>query len=163
MKKPFKDTKLGQFLSKTAPKVLGVVADVLPDKGLLGIVKNLIDNEPDMIAEQKAEALKLMQEFELELEKIELSDRNSARDLQKTALTQDDKFSKHYLYYLSSFVIVSSTAFGMMLFFVDFPESNRRLVEMFADIYLFAGAVMVLQFFFGSSQSSHDKSKQLFK
>ena len=42
-KKKFKDTKVGQFLLKKLP---GIVGDVLPDKGALGIVKNLIDNDP---------------------------------------------------------------------------------------------------------------------
>tara|TARA_R100000544_G_C2227059_1_gene61518 strand:+ start:2534 stop:2971 length:438 start_codon:yes stop_codon:yes gene_type:complete len=43
-----KDTKLGAWLASKAPKVLGVVGDLLPDKGALGIVKNLLDNDPDI-------------------------------------------------------------------------------------------------------------------
>ena len=42
-KKKFKETKLGSFLSKTAPNILGTLGDVLPNQGVLGIVKNLID------------------------------------------------------------------------------------------------------------------------
>ena len=34
-KKKYKDTKVGQFLSKTAPSILGTVGDVLPDQGVL--------------------------------------------------------------------------------------------------------------------------------
>lgn len=45
MKKPFKETKVGKFLLDKLP---GFVAGTLPDKGVLGIVKNLIDNEPDL-------------------------------------------------------------------------------------------------------------------
>ena len=41
-----KDTKLGAWLASKAPKVLGVVGDLLPDSGALGVVKNLLDNEP---------------------------------------------------------------------------------------------------------------------
>ena len=46
--KKFKDTKLGKFIKLKAPKVLEVAGDLLPDEGLLGVVKNLIDNEPDL-------------------------------------------------------------------------------------------------------------------
>lgn len=45
-KKKIKDTKLGAWLASKAPNILGVVGDLLPDKGALGIVKNLIDKDP---------------------------------------------------------------------------------------------------------------------
>jgi len=41
-----KNTKLGAWLKGKAPKVLDVVGDLLPDKGALGVVKNLLDKEP---------------------------------------------------------------------------------------------------------------------
>lgn len=43
-----KDTGLGKWLKSKAPNVLSVVGDLLPDKGGLGIVKNLIDKDPDV-------------------------------------------------------------------------------------------------------------------
>ena len=47
-KKKIKDTKLGIWLREKAPNVLGLVGDLLPDSGALGIVKNLLDKEPDV-------------------------------------------------------------------------------------------------------------------
>ena len=47
-KKKIKDTALGKWLKSKAPKVLDVMGDALPDKGALGIVKNLLGNEPDV-------------------------------------------------------------------------------------------------------------------
>jgi len=41
MSKKFKDTKLGVFLGKTAPHILTIAGDLLPDAGVLGIVKKL--------------------------------------------------------------------------------------------------------------------------
>ncbi len=38
-----KDTKLGAWLKSKAPKVLDVVGNMLPDRGGLGVVKNLLD------------------------------------------------------------------------------------------------------------------------
>jgi hypothetical protein len=40
-----KDTKLGGWLKVKAPGILSLVGDLLPDKGGLGIVKNLLDKE----------------------------------------------------------------------------------------------------------------------
>jgi len=47
-RKKIKDTKLGQWLKSKAPDVLDTVADLLPDKGGLGVVKNLLDKKPDI-------------------------------------------------------------------------------------------------------------------
>ena len=50
-----KDTKLGGWLKIKAPGILSLVGDLLPDKGGLGIVKNLLDRERDVDpAEAKA-------------------------------------------------------------------------------------------------------------
>ena len=50
-----KDTKLGGWLKEKAPNVFDTVADLLPDKGGLAIVKNLIKKEPGVDpAEAKA-------------------------------------------------------------------------------------------------------------
>jgi len=43
-----KDTKVGQWLKEKAPSVLDVVGDVLPDRGVLGVVKNLVDKDPTL-------------------------------------------------------------------------------------------------------------------
>ena len=43
-----KDTKLGKWLKSKAPNVLSTVGDLLPDHGALGLVKNLIDKDPDV-------------------------------------------------------------------------------------------------------------------
>ena len=47
-KKKIKDTKLGGWLKSKAPQVLEVVGDLLPDSGGLGVVKNLIDKDPEV-------------------------------------------------------------------------------------------------------------------
>ena len=54
-KKRIKDTGLGKWLKEKAPGVLDTVGDMLPDQGALGVVKNLLDKEPDVDpAEAKA-------------------------------------------------------------------------------------------------------------
>ena len=50
-----KDTGLGKWLKSKAPNILDVVGDLLPDKGGLGVVKNLIDKDSSVDpAEAKA-------------------------------------------------------------------------------------------------------------
>ena len=49
--KKIKDTGLGKWLKNKAPNVLAVVGDFLPAQGALGVVKNLIDKDPDVDTE----------------------------------------------------------------------------------------------------------------
>ena len=53
MSRKFKDTKVGKLLSKVAPSVLNVAGDLLPDAGVLGVVKNLIDKDESIPAQDK--------------------------------------------------------------------------------------------------------------
>ena len=75
-KKKFKDTKLGGLLSKIAPKILNVAGDFLPDAGVLNMVSKMIDADPDISPEDK----KMLQNHQKELYKIEVADRDSARN-----------------------------------------------------------------------------------
>jgi len=47
-----KDTKLGAWLKEKAPGILDTVGDLLPNQGGLGIVKNLLDRDPDVSPEE---------------------------------------------------------------------------------------------------------------
>lgn len=68
-KKPFKETKVGKFLFDKIPSLAG---DILPDKGILGVVKNLIDSDDSMGQAEKDDLYK-------ELYEMEVADRDSAR------------------------------------------------------------------------------------
>jgi len=67
--KKVKDTKLGRWLKEKVPSVLDVVGDALPDQGVLGMVKNLVDKNPDVSMEDKLEFEKLKQQQEVEAQK----------------------------------------------------------------------------------------------
>ena len=73
--KQLKDTKIGKFLAEKAPDVLDVAGALLPDAGLLGVVKNLIDKDPNLTQEDKQQ----IHEQLVELYKLEVEDRDSAR------------------------------------------------------------------------------------
>lgn len=64
-RKKLRDTLVGQWLREKAPKVLEAVGDAIPDSGVLGVVKRLVDGDPDLTAEQKLEFDKLRLEQEM--------------------------------------------------------------------------------------------------
>jgi len=68
-KKKFKETKVGQFLLGKSG-VLDSLADVLPDKGLLGVVKNLIDKDEALPPPDKEMALKLLEQDIVEAQEV---------------------------------------------------------------------------------------------
>jgi|MGYP001443848679 hypothetical protein len=68
-KKKFKNTKVGQFLLGKSG-VLDSLAEVLPDKGLLGVVKNLIDRDDTLPPPDKEMALKLLEQDIAEAQEI---------------------------------------------------------------------------------------------
>jgi len=69
-KKKFSETKVGKFLSKAAPGILGTVGDILPDNGVLGVVKNLISKDEAMPAEDKEKAMKLLEMDMVEMQEV---------------------------------------------------------------------------------------------
>jgi len=69
MKKKFKDTKVGQFLVGKGG-VFSSLTDSIPDKGLLGLVKNLITKDDTLPPQDKETALKLLEMDNNELVEI---------------------------------------------------------------------------------------------
>lgn len=117
-KKKFKDTKVGQFLLKKLP---GFASDILPDKGILGVVKNLIDNEPDVTPEEKAK----MHEELIELYQLEVADRDSARnrEVEKAKTGQFD-----LMFNLTG--IIGLAAFAFIIYaivYLQIPENNKEV------------------------------------
>jgi len=72
-KKKFKDTKVGAFLTNAGSNIVDVVGDALPDNGVLGIVKGLLDKDDTLPPQDKETALKLLEMDSQEL--LEVSKR----------------------------------------------------------------------------------------
>jgi hypothetical protein len=97
-----KDTKLGQWLEGKAPTVFDMVKDALPDQGVLGVVKNLIDKEPGLTPEQKMEFDKLKFEQEMNAQ-------NNVSRRWEADMSSDAKIAK---------VIRPATMIALMVFFM---------------------------------------------
>lgn len=70
MSKEIKDKKLGNFLKNRAPVLLEKIAEVLPDKGGLAIIKNMISKDPILSEQEKEKAMKLLDLDIKEMENI---------------------------------------------------------------------------------------------
>ena len=156
-KKKFKNTKVGGFLSGIAPDLfktaLSIGGGLLPDGGLLQKLSDKIKTSSEINAEQKLEALALLN--------MDTEDRANARAMQIAALAQDDLFSKRFIYYLASFWSVISAAY---FFFTTFAEvRNERVADTILGFLLGTIIGSVVNYFFGSSAGSKDKMNKLFK
>ena len=79
-----KDTGLGKWLKSKAPNILDIVGDLLPDKGGLGVVKNLIDKDSSV---DPAEA-KAMLDAEVQFQ-------NNVSERWKADMASDVKLAKY--------------------------------------------------------------------
>jgi hypothetical protein len=70
MAKKFKDTKVGKFLLNNGSGIVNTIGDVLPNNGILGIVKGLIDKDKVLLPEDKEKALKLLEMDMVETQEV---------------------------------------------------------------------------------------------
>jgi hypothetical protein len=113
-------------------------------------VAKAIAGDPD--AAQKLAELDLKQ-FELEN-----ADRDSARHMQETALTQDDLFAKHFIYWFAWFWSVGSMAYFFAITFGQVPPSGKDFGNIILGFLLGTAVATIISFFYGSSKSSKDKT-----
>ena len=143
-RKKFKDTKVGKFLNNKAPKILDTVGDVLPDKGVLGIVKNLISSSDELSPEDKAIAFEHLKEaFELEVQ-----DRDSARN-REIEIAKVHKFD--FLFYLTGIIGLSVFCFIVYaIVYLQIPDQNKEIWIHLIGIS--EGVVLsIFGYYFGSS------------
>ena len=143
MSKKFKDTKLGKFLKDKAPNILNIVGNVLPDKGVLGIVKNLVDSEPSLTPEEKQQIHKQF----TELYQLEVADRDSAR---KREIEMVKAGSDDWVMNLTGIIGLSSFLLLLIaIVFIDVPEHNKEL--MIHTTGIVEGIVLsIVGYYFGS-------------
>ena len=140
-KKKFKDTKVGQFILKKIP---GFVGDILPEKGVLGVVRNLIDNEPSISPEQKKE----LKDELIEFYKLEVADRDSAR---KREVEKAKSGGFDFMFNLTGVIGLGTFAFIIYaIVYLQIPESNKEVWIHLIGIC--EGIVLsIFGYFFGSA------------
>ena len=140
-KKPFKDTKVGEFITSKLP---GFVGDILPDKGVLGIVKNLIDTDPQLSSEEKA----AMHQEVVDLYRLEVEDRDSAR---KREVEKAKTGGFDFMFNLTGLIGLLSFAFIIYaIVYLQIPESNKEV--WIHTIGIIEGIVLsIFGYFYGSA------------
>ena len=129
---------------------LAIAAATGDFKGVLSEVGDILGADLSDDGKALSEEFKIsIKEFELEFAKIEAADRDSARDMQQEALQQGDLFSKRFIYYLAAFWSVVGASFVFLVFFIDIPEKNLRLVDTLEGFVLGNIVASVMAFFFG--------------
>jgi len=139
--KPFKETKVGKFILDKLP---GFVSGALPDKGVLGVVKNLIDNDPKITPEEKAQMHKEL----VQLYELEVADRDSAR---KREVEKAKTGGFDLMFNLTG--LTGLTAFAFIIYaivYLEIPENNQEVWIHLIGIC--EGIVLsIFGYFFGSA------------
>jgi len=142
MKKPFKETTIG--------KLLFGAKELLPENGVLGVLKNLIDSDDTLTPEEREEAHKWL----IEAYKAEVSDRDSARnrEIEIAKTGRED-----WLFNLTG--MVGLGAFGVIVWAIlalDIPENNKELF--IHTIGIVEGVAMsIFGYYFGTSMKDNKK------
>jgi hypothetical protein len=118
-----KDWKITKFLKDKAPHILESIGDVLPDKGALGILKNLITKDTKISKEDKELLLKQLELDAKEYEEITKRwESDNKQDLKLPKLIRPIVLS----------VLVGLFVLTVVLSFFDvlIPESYLNLLEL---------------------------------
>jgi hypothetical protein len=142
-KKPFKETKLGKFLLGSKSSVGDAIGDLLPDSGILGIVKKLIDTDPDLSADEKEQAHQHL----VDLYELEVADRDSARKREVNLR----KYGTDWMFNATG--VVGLAAFAFLVYTVvttEVPETNKEIFIHLLGI-VEGVALSIFGYYFGSS------------
>lgn len=140
-KKQFKDTAIGKLLSK--------VTNSMPDKGVIGVIKNIIDLDDDLTPEEKKEANEML----LKAYEAEVLDRDSARKREVDA----KKVGKvDWLFNLTGIVGLGAFAFIIYAIIqIEVPEQNKEIF--IHGIGIVEGvALSIFGYFFGTSMKDNN-------
>jgi len=141
-KKPFKETKVG--------KLLGKVGGLLPESGVLGVLKEVIDTDNTLTPEEKEDAHNAL----LEAYKAEVQDRDSARS-REVEVSKSGKVD--WLFNITGLVGLSS--FGIVIWAIlslEIPDANKELFYHMVGIV--EGVVLsIFGYYFGTSMKDDKK------
>lgn len=160
------DTLLG-ILKGVAPVLATAVAGPAGGAAVgwiaskLGIDDATVEGVTQALTGNPEMALKL-KELDLEYAKLETADRDSARKAYAAVATSEyaTKLDKLVVPVLALGVVGLAFALIAVLMFVNTPQDQQQLI-IFALGFITSAAGQVLSFYFGSSQGSKDKNREI--
>ena len=125
----------------------------IPDDTIEGVTAALTSN-PEMTMKLK--------ELDLEYAKLEAADRDSARKAYAEVATSANatKLDKAVVPLLALGTVTLAFLFIGILIFIDVASDQQQMI-IFALGFITSSAGQVLSFYFGSSQGSKDKTKEI--
>nr|NQU93289.1 hypothetical protein [Bacteroidota bacterium] len=155
-KKSFKDTKVGNFLSKVAPDILDVVDDVFPPAKLL---TKLLEGA-DITPEQRTEFDLLNREYDLKEYQAHVEDRKRASEMYIVKNKMADFVARNVMKWnlpLVAFLVLVNVACIIWL--------DKVLLAVIANVIgmiinsLLNERLTIMNFFYGSSEIGEGRSK----
>jgi len=120
-RKKFKETKVGIFIKDKAPEILDTVGDLLPDAGVLGVVKNLINISDKFTPEEK----EVLTEDLAQMYETEVKDRESARNRE---VEMSKLGSKDFMFTLTGLIGLAVFCFIVYaIAFLQIPDANKEI------------------------------------
>jgi hypothetical protein len=159
---------LAPILTQLAGAGLQKVADSVLDKGLdqveekLGI--KLTPNEDGVLDDSKLAEIQMAamkhQEFMAELD---FKNTQDARNMNKEAMHNDDPWIRRFMPLFSAFWSVAGVSYLFAITFGTVPTANQRFADTILGILIGTIITTIINFYYGSSQSSRDKTKEMVK
>jgi hypothetical protein len=125
-------------------KIFSIINNVIGG-GVGSVLDKFFPDKADKLRFETQLRETLFKELELEFKDIE-----SARLMQESALKQDDKFSKRFVYFLSALVMLNTILAGALAFFIVFPIENKELVSQYYNFSFLIGGAQMMRFFYGT-------------
>ena len=116
--------------------------------------------------EHQEELLRLrIEEKKLGVEELQayMADTKDARNMQVQAMQSDDPFVRRFIYLFAIFWSLASAAYIGFITFGEIPERNVRFADTILGFVLGTLIATIVQFFYGSSKGSQDKTAALTK
>lgn len=149
-----KDTKVGKWLHDKAPDILKAVGDALPTNGVLGIIKNLLD-EKRLPPQDILEFNKMENEFITEISRIEMQDKNSARE-REAEYIKSSGHADWMMIFVGATIMIAFFLSMVIVVYKPIPSGNEHVVV--NAIGILEGLVLsIAGYYYGSSLGSRIK------
>ena len=157
--------QLFNLLKGFAPAIATAVAGPLGGAAVSMIAKKFgVEDSVAAVAQAIAgdpKAEEKLRELDLEYAKLHLENVKGARDMQAAALNQSDVFAKRFIYYFATFWSICSAFYIGFITFATIPAPNIRFADTILGFLLGTVVATILNFFYGTSKSSQDKTDKM--
>lgn len=137
--------------AEVAEQVVGIAETVTGKTGSDALTS--IKADPALLLSFREKVM----EQSTEIERLAYGDTANARHMQEVALTQDDLFSKRFVYYLAAGWSLFSAVYIILISVIEIPQASVRFVDTILGFLLGTVVATIIQFFLGSSIGSKAK------